>query len=396
MKRIRKGVFAGLSFNVIILGIISLLMDMSSEMIMPILPLFLITLGAGPLIIGLIEGLADSTASILKVVSGFCSDRLGRRKPFVSAGYSASTIAKVILPLALSWPHVLLARFFDRVGKGVRDAPRDAIIATSSEKGKAFGFHRAMDTTGAVVGPLLVLLLFAALWYRGVFWVAIIPAAVAAVLTWAIREIPSKARPTAGSLSKDLRLFLVIIAVFSLGNFSYAFFVLRASELFGAPLADMSAEMLAGTVGPVVAIYLLFNVVYALFAMPLGMLSDRIGRRPLIMAGYILFGGTCFGFAWASVWYHAVLLFVAYGIALAINETVQRAFVADFAPAEVRGTALGAYHTVVGLCALPSSLIAGWLWQTISPQVMYLYGGGMAVVACIAFAIAFRGRQEKI
>jgi len=379
--------FKGLSRNVLVLGTVSFLTDVSSEMILPLLPIFLVSvLGASPALLGLIEGIADSTASMLKVLSGWYSDRMGKRKGFVTAGYSLSTFSKALYAFATSGVHVLLIRFADRVGKGIRTSPRDAIIADSAPhetRGRAFGLHRSMDTAGAILGPLFALALFPTLGFRGVFLLAALPASIAVLIILLFlreRASPGGERGlgiTLGGLDARLKLFLGVSALFALGNFSYAFFVLRAHEL-------------GFSTSGVVSFYLLFNIVYAFAAMPAGALSDILGRKEMLVLGYLFFCTTCLGFAIASTLMPLLLLFALYGIFMAIYEPVQRAYVSDLSLAESRATALGAYHTAIGLAALPASVIAGLLWNSLGAQAAFLYGSAIALLSALLLVALIR------
>lgn len=391
----RKRIFYGLTFNIILLGIVSLFTDISSEMLMPLLPFFLISLGATTSLIGLIEGIADSTASILKVISGYWSDKIRKKKIFVVFGYGTSAASKLLLPFSFVWYHVLGARFGDRVGKGLRTAPRDAIIASSAvetEKGKAFGFHRAMDSLGAVLGPAIALLIFPIFLYRKTFGIAMIPAVAAVLLALFIREKKyarsrnEYQRFTISSLklNKKFKFFMVASLLFSLGNFSYAFMLLRAGEILN--LNTFGGKIEISTVAVILLLYILFNIVYTALAMPFGILSDKIGRRKTIILGYCTAAVMFLGFALANSLPACIVLFAVYGISQAINETAQRAFVSDLTEEKERGTGFGVYHTIVGLAALPSSLIAGFLWQYISSTAAFLFGFGMCFAAVILFA----------
>lgn len=369
--------FRGLSRNVLIFGFVSLLTDASTEMILPILPLFLVSIGAEKAAIGLIEGVAESTSSLLKVFSGWYSDKLERRKGLVASGYGLSTVTKVFFALVRTWPQALAVRFVERVGKGIRTSPRDAIIADSTDPrlmGKAFGFHRAMDTSGAILGSLLAFLLVASFTYREIFLISVIPGAIAVVLILLIRE-GKRAVPKARSLSlslanlsREFRLFLAIATIFAVANFSYAFLILRAQDL-GVAARETTLY------------YLLFNVVYAALAMPFGWLSDKMPKRHVIAAGYGVYGLLALGFAMATAPHHALVLFLGYGLFMALIEGTQRAYIPRLVPEEARGTAYGVFHTAIGLAALPASLIAGMLWQTFGAKAPFLFASVLAILA---------------
>lgn len=374
------------SINVILLGIVSFLTDVSSEMMMPILPMFIIALGGTALIVGLIGGLSDSISSILQVFSGHLSDKYGRRKPFVFLGYLISAISKLFLPFSVVWQHILVLRPVERIGKGLRTAPRDAIIADSSTRevrGKAFGIHRAMDTSGAILGSILALLLF---WifkmdFRFILMVSATIAFLALPSLYPVKEVKRKLKKTLTlnvslrNLPKRLRLFILVATVFSLANFTYMFFILKAQEV----LFHIYPEKMAIIIP--IFLYVLFNIVYTIFSVPSGILSDKYGRRKVLMIGYLIFGLTCLSFAFLTSTILLIILFCFYGLAYALIEANQRAFTSDLAIKELRGTALGTFHTCVGLAALPSSLIAGALWQYIDSTATFVYGFILSIIA---------------
>jgi len=387
----------GISLNVILLGIVSFLNDVGSEMIMPILPLFVVALGGTGIIVGVIGGLRDSITSILQVFSGYWSDRIRKRKVFVFSGYLTSAFFKFLLSLSSAWQHILMFASFERVGKGLRTAPRDAIIADSMPKrrGKGFGFHRTLDTAGAVVGSILVLLLFWFLHFS--FRTIIITASMISFFSlsvlYFVKDIkpakPSEAKKTVSlitSLKKlppRLKAFIFIASIFALSNFSYMFFLLKARELFQA--RGIVIFML---------FYILFNVFYASFAIPFGKLSDRIGKPKVLITGYLLFSLTCFGFAFLNSLVSLIFLFALYGLSYSIVNSNQRAFVSDLTRAKTSehdglGTGLGTFHTMNGLMALPSSIIAGFLWN-ISSSTTFMYGGIMSIIAVSSFAILWK------
>ncbi len=381
-----------LSRNVVILGIVSFLNDLSSEMIIPILPMFITSLGGGGLAIGAIGGLRESIASLLKVICGWWSDTTGRRKIFLSSGYALSSGFKLLLALSKTWQQVLVFAGLERVGKGMRTAPRDAIIADSmpGTRGKAFGIHRALDTLGALLGSVLVFLLY---WFLGldlgkVILIAALVAFSSLLPIYFVREIKGKPqfrnlKVNLMSLPHNLRLFILAATIFTLGNFSYMFFILRAQHLFEGRLA----------IGAPILLYVLFNIFYAGFALPFGLLSDRIGRRPVLVVGYGLFAGVCFGFVFLDSRLAFGFLFALYGIVHAIVDGNQRAMVSDLAPAQIKATALGAFHTATGLATLPASLLAGILWQ-VKPEATFAYGAIVSLAAVVALLIW--GTQLKV
>jgi len=392
----RRGLLFGLGFNIIVLGIASFLTDVSSEMIFPLFPLFTVeVLGASAAALGLIEGLAESTASLLKVVSGWWSDKVGRRKPFVVSGYGLSTAVKPALAAATSWPHALGVRFAERVGKGLRTAPRDAIIADSckpSVRGKAFGLHRTMDTLGAVMGPVLAFMLLPILGYRGVFLIATVPAVIAVVvLIFFVREARGTKRAGISfkvgimSISPEFKLYLAIAMLFALGNFSWAFLVLRAKDVgVAAGLTGLEAA------GYIALFYAFQNLIYALVSTPSGILSDRVGRRPVIALGYGVFGITCVGFALASTPWHAIALFATYGLFRGITDGVQKAYVSDLVVPQLRGTAMGIFDAAVGIAAFPASFVVGIIWYGINAQAAFAYGAVLSFTASVLLLAALR------
>lgn len=376
--------FKGITSNVLILGLVSLLTDVSSEMIYPLLPLFLTSvLGAGPAFLGVIEGVAESTSSILKLVSGILADRLRDRKKLVLAGYGLSSLARPLIAAANSAVAVLFIRFADRVGKGIRTSPRDALIADSVDhtvRGKAFGFHRSMDHAGAIAGPLIATLLMTgfALDMRAVFWWAAVPGILAVLcIIFGLREVAAENRILASNGSflqviprGNLRNYLVIILLFTLGNSSDAFLLLRAGNLGVAPHF-------------IPLLWTFFHVVKMFSAMPFGALSDRIGRRSIISAGWVVYALAYAGFAMASTELHVWLLFALYGLFYGMTEGVEKALLVDIADPGERGAAFGWYNLATGLGALPASLVFGFVWQKFSPQAAFGLGAGFAILAVI-------------
>ncbi|RJP64715.1 MAG: MFS transporter [Candidatus Abyssobacteria bacterium SURF_17] len=380
-----------LSSNVRALGWVSLLSDVHSETILPLLPLFVTqVLGLNKSFLGLIEGVADSTASLLKVVSGWYSDRIRHRKKPTAAGYILSTVTKPLLALSATGFHVLAIRFVDRVGKGIRTAPRDALIADSASTGslgRAYGFHRMMDTLGAVAGTLLAYVMFRMLGgsegdrMRIIFLIAtVFGIAAVVILLTRVREPEQPITvdietddPGSDSRQKRLAAFVGVNAIFHLGMFSYAFFLLRAQSIG-----------LHSTNIPL--IYLLYNIVYAVTSLPLGRLSDAIGRKPLILLAYCSYAVLCLGLAFAAHVWQAWLLFALYGIHSATVNTASRALVAQLSEVRSRATALGIYHTSVGIAVLPASLIAGVLWDRYGARAPFLFAGILALLASAAMA----------
>jgi MFS family permease len=386
--------------NVWIVAITSFLTDVSSEMVINTLPLFLKNvLGVKTSIIGLIEGVAESTASLLKLYSGWISDKIKKRKILAVLGYAISTLSKPLFYFAHTWGVVAVARWGDRVGKGVRTAPRDALVADStapSQRGFAFGFHRAADTAGAFVGLLMA---FVIVWFlqsgsndlkahtfQVLVLVSLLPAALAVIILAAgAKDIPatgSALPPRFGfkSLGRNFIVFLVIVGVFELGNSSDAFIILRAQER-GLSIAGIFAMLIA------------FNFIYTVISLPAGKLSDRIGRRRIIMAGWALYVLTYLGLAVARSAVHIVILYILYGAYYGLSYGTAKAMVADWVPPQSRGMAYGTYNAVLGLTDLPASLIAGILWSGVGtwkgfgPSAPFYFGAAMAFMALILFAI---------
>ena len=377
----------GFPKNVFAAGLVSLFMDISSEMIYPLLPIFLTTvLGASKATVGIIEGIAESTASILKVFSGWLSDRLGKRKLLMGIGYGVSVLSRPIMATAGTWGEVLSARFVDRFGKGVRTAPRDAIIADSVENnnlGKAFGFHRAMDTLGAVIGPAIAFLVLALFLnnFRLVFWLSVIPGIISVLLIIFFitekahkREAASIPKLTIKDFNGNFRFYILVIFIFSIGNSSDAFLILRAENV------GISKEFI-----PI--IYLIFNLVYSLSSTPLGILADRIGMKRMILFSFLFYAGIYAGLAFVSNQYQILGLFILYGLFKGMSEGTQRAYLASLAPPERKATAFGIYHTSVGIALLPASIIAGALWDKIGPEATFLYGTVTALLAFVMFGV---------
>jgi len=377
----------GISKNVFVLGLVSFFNDVASEMIYPIVPIFLTgILGAPVAVVGLIEGIAESTASILKVVSGWLSDKLQKRKPFVVAGYSFSAISKILLSLAFSWLFVLFARFVDRFGKGTRTSARDALIAESSDtltRGKSFGFHRALDTLGAVVGPLIALLAIHFLDnnFRLIFFLAFIPSCIGIILLLLfVKERQKEKNPDQAirfswhDLDPSFKIFLLISFIFALGNSSDAFLILRAQNL------GLSVTL-------VVLAYVLFNFTYALFSIPAGIISDKIGAKKVLFSGFLLFSiiYLLFGLTNSSLilWF----LFPLYGIYMALTEGVGKAYISNLVPEEKTGTAFGVYQTTIGLCTFFASLVAGLLWTYIGVSAPFILGSIMAIISAFLFVV---------
>jgi MFS family permease len=378
------------------LGTVSFLTDVSSEMIYPLLPLFLAgTLGASAGMVGVVEGAAESVSAGLKLASGWWSDRVGRRKPLVVTGYVLASIARPLMAVAQSAAHVLAIRVTDRVGKGVRTAPRDALIADSVDaaiRGRAFGFHRAADHAGAVVGPLIAwgLLQHGGLSMRAVFALAAIPAALAVItVIVAVRE-PRPAERHARietprlttALDRRFWLVLAVLFLFTLGNSTDAFLLLRASEL-GVPAALI----------PV--LWAMLHVVKAGASIPGGALSDRFGRRPLLVAGWLLYAGVYLALGVAGMAWQAWMLFAVYGVYFGLTEGVEKALVADLVPPHRRGAAFGWFNLAIAAGALPSSVLFGVVWDAYGARTAFGMGAAFALTAAIGLQAVLRTRAIR-
>jgi MFS family permease len=398
----------GISRNTLLLGVVSFFQDVASEMVAPLLPVFLSTvLHASMPFIGLIEGVAQSVSSVLKPVSGWVSDRIGRRRPGILLGYWLAACTRPLMAVAGSPWHVLGLRFADRFGKGVRTAPRDALIADSTEpgyRGKAFGLHRALDNMGAAVGMLgasLILLGFTTD-LRTVFWLAgVVGLAAPCIVVFGVRErrraaepqpaeagdVPGGAAPRT-ALSPNLVKWYVVVFVFWLGNSADAFLILKATaEPISIPLWQIPLLMCV------------MNVVRALCATHAGALSDRLGRKEVILFGWVFYALVYVGFAFAGSRQAMYVLFAAYGLYYAITEGAERALVTDMSPQKNRATALGLYHFTAGIAALPASVICGLLWQwnllgANGPRVALAFGAACALLAALMFAVLLPGRRQ--
>lgn len=376
--------------NVIALGGVSFFTDASTEMIYPLLPLFLSSvIGANASFIGAIEGFAESVAALLKLFSGWWSDKTGRRKPLVVFGYALASLVRPFTAIAQTATQVLAIRVTDRIGKGLRSSPRDALLADSvepSQRGRAFGFHAAADNAGAVLGPLVAfaLIKWGGFSLRSVFWIAAIPALVAVVvLVVAVREDKPAAPPVgkkAGTLNLEGRLgkkfwaYLLVLLLFTLGNSTDAFLLLRANQL-GISVA----------LTPVVWAFL--NFIKSSTGVMGGTLSDRFGRKPLIVGGWVLYAAVYYGFSRANSAWHAWALFAAYGLFYGMTEGVEKALVADIVPADRRGSAFGWFNLAIGLGALPASLMFGAIWDRAGASSAFTFGATLALAAAAGMTL---------
>lgn len=373
--------------NVFYVGLLSFFGGISQDIFVPILPLYLANvLGFDKAFIGASEGLVTAGASVFRMVAGLLTDRFGKKKPYIFLGYFFSLVARPLLALTTVSSAILGLRFLDGIGKGMKDTPKDALIAASTQehnRGKGFGIARMLDTFGSVVGPLI---LFALLYvlkdsptkYHIILFATAIPLFVTlAILQFKVKEAPTTEKsltPTAAvALPRSFYWFLGIMLVFSLGNSSDAFLILRAQNLGVVLLA-------------IPLVYALFNFVYASASVPLGSLSDRIGREKVIVLGWLAYALAYFGFALANASYQIWFLFAFYGLYYATTEGVAKAFVADMVSADHRGRAYGIYNTAIGVITLPASFIAGLLWDSISPAAPFYFGAILSLIACILLA----------
>jgi MFS family permease len=393
-RQTKTGYFAGLSRNTFLLAFASLFADISTEMLYPVLPIFLTqTLKASGSVVGLVEGIAQATQNIVQGFSGWLSDKLQRRKPIAVAGYVLAAIAKPLMGLATTWPGVLGGRFLDRLGAGTRTAPRDALIAASvdeRDRGKAFGLEGIGDNAGAFLGPLLaVALLFAlGLDIRWIFYLAIIPGLLAVLMILLVEERPT---PVTAKAKIDLSLrqfpkaywkYLLATALFGIGNSSNSFLILQTRDV-------------GASVETTILIYAGFNLVAALISYPAGFLSDRWGRRNILLLAFLIFFVAYLGFAFTRNIALIALLFAGYGLYQGIFRSVGKALATDFVPDRLRASGIGWYNTTVGLLSLVASLVAGLLWDHVSHTAVFVYGAVFAVMGSIALLILLPAKQIR-
>jgi len=381
----RIGVFR-LPRGILLLGLVSFLTDLSSETILPLLPLHLAALGATGVAVGLVSGLGDAAADLLKVFAGYAGDRTGRKRPLVLAGYALSALGKFLFPLAATWQQFLVFRPLERLGKGLRSAPRDAIITDLADPqalGLAFGFHRAADTAGAIAGTVLGIALIGwmQLEIRTVLFIGAALALAAVPWLFLLRE---QVRPPVNrslalhisSLPRPARRLLAVGAVFGLGKVGYMFYLLKVSGHFAGPMATLAPLLL----------YLWFNLIYTVAAVPAGRWSDRSGRRPVLSAGLVLLALASLGVGYSTAVLPLVAAFGMYGVANGLLEGNFRAYLGDLSPDASRGTAMGLFHTVSGLAALAGGLVAGLLWDRLGGPAPFVWGAVLCLAAACMLA----------
>ena len=382
--------------NIFFIGLISFFTDISTEMVYPLIPLYLTgAFGATPALVGLIEGIAESLASLLKVFSGHLTDRFQKKKLIAFCGYAPGLLYKLALIFAGSWLGVLGARVIDRVGKGIRTSPRDVLVSESADKenmGKAFGLHKALDMFGAGLGILIIYLLMRASGgsydYKRLFALSMIPAVLGLVMFVFVKE-KKQARQekqrepfwkNINKIDNQLKLYLLVVFIFTLGNSSKVFLILKAKAVGFEEIN-------------VILLFLIYNIVAAVLSMPLGKLSDKIGRKNLLVPGYLAFALCYFGFAFAGAKPAIIAVFTLYGIYTAMITGVERAFVAEIAPAELKGTMLGLHSTVAGIALLPASVIAGQLWNMFGDAVPFVFGASLSLLSSALLIIFMKGRK---
>jgi MFS family permease len=382
---INKGFFKGIGANVILLAVVSFINDISSEMIFAIFPFFIASIGGTGIALGLIGGLGESASSILKMISGYWSDKVGRRKPFVAWGYFVSSLAKLLFPFARTWPALAVLVPVERTGKGLRTAPRDAIVASSTlleVKGRAFGFHRALDNAGAFIGASIsfVLFWFFAFKFKSILFIAAVLAFLALTPIFFVKETAQSRimhfRVSLKSLSSGFRTYLVSATLFALGNFTYMFFVLRSKISFEKVFDPRFSVAIP------ILLYIWLNIIESLISVPAGVLSDKIGRKKTLILGYLLYCVVCLGFTLANSLVSFIILFALYGAFFGFIEGNQRAFASDFVSNDMAGTALGTFHTAISLAVLPGGLIAGILWN-INPNLTFIYGACLSILSVL-------------
>ena len=389
-----------LNRNIFAMGLTSFFSDFGHEMATAILPAFLVSLGGSAALLGVIEGIADASTSGMKLLSGWYSDYIGKRKPFAVAGYLLTAIGVGSFSLAFSWPHVLLSRVIAWLGRGTREPPRDALLVDSTKPefhGRVFGFHRGMDTLGAIAGPAVAFFLIKSMALRSIFLVALVPS-VLALLTIVLFVRETRKNNHEGhthflvsmkSLPRNFRFFLIAVGVFGLGNFADSMLILRATEL----LSPVNGAVIAGSLA--ILLYTIHNVFYAVLSFPIGVLGDKFGKRKILVFGYLLTGLSAVGFIFSiSNLFYLGLLFVVAGIAIAITDAMERTVAADLLPENLRGTGYGTLATVNGIGDFASSSVVGLLWTAISPTAGFGYGAALCMLgATLLFATRGRGKH---
>ena len=383
--------------NIIFLGLVSFFADISSEMVYPIIPLYLTSVfGATPGLVGLIEGIAESMASLLKVFSGYVTDKYNKKKPIAFIGYATGLIYKIALIVAGSWVGILGARVIDRIGKGIRTSPRDVMVSESAEKnhmGKAFGIHKSLDMAGSAIGIFIAYYLLKSSKgnydYKNIFLLSIIPVGLSLLMFFFIKEkhndlFLKQHEPfwiNVKKLDSQLKLYLLVAFIFTLGNSSNTFLLLRAKSV---GFDDTT----------VILLYFIYNITASALAIPLGKLSDKIGRKSILVCGYMVFSIVYLSFAFAINKEVMIFTFVLYGFYTAMIAGVERAFIAEISPKELKGTMLGLHSTIVGIALLPASTIAGFLWNVFGAKVPFIFGACMSLGAALILLLLMKNDNK--
>ncbi|NCB52671.1 MAG: MFS transporter [Clostridia bacterium] len=383
--------------NIFLLGLVSFFSDFSSEMAYPLIPLYLTgTFGATPALVGVIEGMAESAASLLKVFSGYVTDRYRHKKPVAFCGYAAGLVYKLALIAASSWAGILAARVIDRIGKGIRTAPRDVLVGESADGeqlGGAFGIHKALDMAGSAGGIITAYFFatgtFGSFTYRGIFAISAVPAVVGLALLLFVKEkngprmvkIREPFWKNLKSVDTNLKLYLLTSLIFTLGNSSNTFLLLRAKSV---GFTDTN----------VVLLYFAYNLTAAVFSIPFGRLSDRIGRKKVLAGGYLVFSAVYLGFAFAENSGMIIAVFVLYGFYTAMTAGVERALITEISPPELKGTMLGLQATIVGVALLPASVAAGLLWDALGAAAPFIYGASLSLAAAAMLAVLLNRKRR--
>ncbi|MFA6712851.1 MAG: MFS transporter [Bacteroidales bacterium] len=392
----KKGKIFGFERNIFFTGLTSFFTDTSTKMIYSVMPMFLLSIGASKTTISLIEGIAESTASLIKAFSGYWSDKIGKNKPFMIIGYGITALITPLYAFVSAPIHVLFLRFFERTGKGVRTAPRDSLICGSIKKGeagKSFGFHKAMDNSGAIIGPLIAaaLFYFFPLNYSNIFLLATIPAILGVLsIVIFIKEAKTEKKEISKfyfkQIPKKFYFFLIIIFVFTLGNSADALLLVKTTET-GIKEAYVPF------------VYMLFNTVSVFLAVPIGKISDKIGREKLIILGFFIYAIVYYFFGRFNSISVFIFLFILYGFYSALTDSSQKAMISDIVSKEVKGTAYGIYHAVLGITLLPASLIAGVLYDKVNANAPFYFGSVMAILATILmiiYTLTYKKRKLKL